>query len=425
MQGPQPSKGSWRAALARASVDLRPLRASAPFRALFASRGLAQLGSLAAETALLIQAKQLTESPLVVGFLGAVEVAPLVVFGLAGGHLADRLDRRRLALACEVALAAVAVLLTVNALLPQPQIAVVFVAAGLTMALSSLQRPSLDAAVPRLVVPQQLAAAAALNSLFSNAGQIVGPALGGLVAAGPGPAVVYGVDALTFAASVGLLLNLPSLRPRPGDPTVDVEIGGLRGLLEGFRYAAMHQELLGSYLVDLAAMILAYAVPLYPFFAGLLQANWATGLLFSAEAVGGLLVSVTSGWLGRIRRYGLGIAIAAAVWSAAIAALGLAPDIVVALLLLVVAGAGDMVSGVLRDALWNRVIPDRVRGRMAGIALLSYGLGPSIGQVRGGVFAGRLGVSRAITAGGVSALLAVGALTLALPRYRRFRVPDA
>lgn len=406
-------------------MDLRPLRAGGPFRALFVSRGLAQLGSLAAETALLIQAKQLTESPFVVGLLGAVEIVPLAVFGLAGGHLADRWDRRRLALSCEAGLVVVALMLTVNALLPRPQVAVLFLAAGLTMALSSLQRPSLDAAVPRLVAPPQLAAAAALNALFSNASQIVGPALGGLVATGPGPALVYGFDALTFAVSVGLLLRLPSLRPRPGDVTQEVEIGGLRGLLEGFRYAVTHQELLGSYVVDLAAMIFAYAVPLYPFIAGLLQANWATGLLFSAEAVGALLVSVTSGWLGRIQRYGLAIAIAAAVWSAAIAALGLAPDIVVALLLLMVAGAGDMVSGVLRDALWNRVIPDRVRGRMAGIALLSYGLGPSIGQVRGGVLAGRLGVRQAVSVGGMSAVLAVGTLTLALPRYRRFRMPDS
>jgi MFS family permease len=397
---------------------------SVPFRALFLSRGLAMLGSLAAETALLIQAKELTESPLVVGLLGVAEVVPLVVFGLIGGHLADRWDRRRLALGCEAGLLVVALVLTVNALLPRPQIAVLFVAAALTMAISSLQRPSLDAAVPRLVVRDQLAAAAALDSLFGNASQIVGPALGGLVATGPGPAAVYGFDAVTFAVSIGLLFRLPSLRPRAGDPTEEVPIGGWHGLLEGFRYAVTHQELLGSYLVDLAAMIFAYAVPLYPFMAGLLHANWAAGLLFSAEAVGGLVVSATSGWLGRVRRYGLGISLAAAVWAVAIAALGLAPNIVVALVLLMVAGAGDMVSGVLRDALWNRVIPDRVRGRMAGIALLSYGLGPTIGQVRGGAVAGRFGVRQAITLGGVSALLAVGGLTLALPRYRRFRVPD-
>lgn len=97
----------------------------------------------------------------------------------------------------------------------------------------------------------------------------------------------------------------------------------------------------------------------------------------------------------------------------------------VALLLLVVAGAGDMVSGVLRDALWNRIVPDRVRGRMAGIALLSYGLGPSVGQVRGGLIASRLGVRRAVSIGGIAAVLAVGVVTLSLPRYRRFRVPDA
>ncbi|MBO0702998.1 MAG: MFS transporter, partial [Candidatus Dormibacteraeota bacterium] len=144
--------GGWRVALSRVSVDLAPLRASGGFRSLFLSRGFAALGSQAAETALLIQAKQLTESPLVVGLLGSVEIVPLVVFGLLGGHLADHWDRRRLALACEVGLLVVALVLTANTLLPRPQIAILFVAAALTMAISSLQRPSLDAAVPRLVV---------------------------------------------------------------------------------------------------------------------------------------------------------------------------------------------------------------------------------------------------------------------------------
>ncbi|MGH7912725.1 MAG: MFS transporter, partial [Candidatus Dormibacteraceae bacterium] len=128
--------------------------------------------------------------------------------------------------------------------------------------------------------------------------------------------------------------------------------------------------------------------------------------------------------LGRVRRFGLWIAAAAATWGVAIACLGLAPDLAVALALLVVAGAADMVSATLRDTLWNRIIPDRLRGRLAGIELLSYALGPSLGQVRGGALAGWLGVRRAITIGGVTAVLGVGALCLLIPRYRRFQSAD-
>ncbi|MGH7919816.1 MAG: MFS transporter, partial [Candidatus Dormibacteraceae bacterium] len=256
----------WRA-IARHQLDLAPLRSSRDFRLLFLSRVTIYLGTQAAEVALLVQAKQLTGSPLVVGLLGAVEIVPLVVFGLYGGHLADRWDRKRLALICEAGLLVCAAGLTANALLPRPSVAVLFVAAGLTMALSSLQRPSIEAAIPRLVAREQLAAAAVLISVGSNAAAIVGPAVGGALASYPGPAIIFGVDTLTFAISMVLLGRLSPLPPPA--PQGDRPLGGLRGVAEGFGYVATHPELLGSYLVDWMAMVLGYAVPLYPFMAGL------------------------------------------------------------------------------------------------------------------------------------------------------------
>ena len=123
-------------------------------------------------------------------------------------------------------------------------------------------------------------------------------------------------------------------------------------------------------------MIFAYPNALFPFVAAELHAPWATGLMFAAPSVGAFGVTVASGWMGRVRRHGMAIAVAAAGWGLAMTGFGLAPDIYLALGALVLARAADMVSGIFRDTLWNQTIPDALRGRVAGVELLSYGVGP-------------------------------------------------
>ncbi len=205
-------------------------------------------------------------SPVLVGLLGAVEVVPLVIFGLYGGVLADRLDRRRLAVWTEAGLGLTAVALTVNAAGPRPLLWPLYACAAATMALAALQRPSLDAAVPRLLPEDRLASGSALLSLGASTGAIAGPAIGGVLAAGPGPATAYGLDAVSFGVSVALLLRLRPL-PRPTDQDqADQEqarVPRLSGILAGLRYARGRPDLLGSYLADLAdlaAMLLAYGL---------------------------------------------------------------------------------------------------------------------------------------------------------------------
>jgi MFS family permease len=170
---------------------------------LFASRTVTLLGSQATEVALLVQVKQLTGSALDVGLLGAIELVPLVAFGLYGGVLADRLDRRKLALWSEAGLGGFAVILMVNALLPRPAVWPVYLVAAGVMGLAALQRPSLDASVPRIVPRDKLTAASALLSLSANTGFIVGSSVGGVLAAGPGPGIVYAADVVSFALSFG------------------------------------------------------------------------------------------------------------------------------------------------------------------------------------------------------------------------------
>ena len=239
---------------------------------MFTSRTVAYLGSQAAEVALLVQAQRITGSPLVVGTLGLAELVPLVVFGLYGGVLADRFDRRALMRWSEPGLAGCAVLLLVNALLPHPLLWPLYVIAGLMMGLASLQRPAFEAATPRVVPRAQLTAAAAIMSLSTNASVLVGSSLGGVLAAAPGPWLVYALDAAGFAVSFVMLSRLPPLPPAREDAVPDdsgslADGPALREILVGLRYAVGRRDLLGSYLADLSAMIFAYPNAMLPFLA--------------------------------------------------------------------------------------------------------------------------------------------------------------
>ena len=406
--------GSW------LRMDLSPL-AGRDFRLLFGSGMVTLLGAQATDVALVVQVKQLTGSTLAVGLLGAAELVPLVVFALYGGVLADRLDRRRVIRWCEGALGACSLLLLADSLLSRPLLWPLYVVVAAMNALAALQRPSVEASIPRVVPPGRLTAAVTMNAGTQNLGVILGSSLGGVLAASAGPAVVYALDAATTVAAFALLMRLGPI-PAP-EPDEHAPQGGLRAVLAGLRYARGRPELMGSYLADLAAMTMSYPAALFPFLAAELHASWAVGLMFACPSIGALLITIPSGWMNRVRRHGLAIALAACAWGLAVVAFGLAPDIAVALATLVLAGAADMVSGIFRDLLWKQTIPDALRGRMAGIELLSYAVGPSAGQLRAGGVASLTTPRFSLTSGGVLCVAGVGLVCLAFPGFVRYRAP--
>jgi MFS family permease len=396
-------------------MDLRPLRHSRDFRWLFASGLVTYLGSMVTYVAVPFQVAELTGSFVAVGAIGLAELVPLVVFGLWGGAIADAVDRRTMVVITEVVLLVLALALLVNALLPNPQLWVLYVVVMLLAAADGLQRPSLEAIVPRVVAHDELAAAGALISLRWQLGGIVGPALGGLLIAGFGVWSAYAFDALTFLVSAVALWRIRSIPP--GDAA---EPASVRRIAEGMRYAWSRKDLLGTYAIDLMAMTLAFPYALFPFLAEDLGAPWALGLLYSAGAVGSLLATATSGWTSHVHRHGRAVVWAAVGWGLAIAGAGLAREVWLVLLMLGLAGAADMVSGLFRMLIWNQTIPDELRGRMAGIELLSYSVGPTLGQVRASGVAQLTSLRTSIVSGGL--LCAVGGVVLAaaLPSLWRY-----
>ncbi|MFD9822693.1 MFS transporter [Streptomyces violascens] len=391
--------------------DLAPWRASADFRLLWVQGLITNFGSFMAMVALPLQIKELTDSPLAVGAMGAVELVPLVLFGLYGGALADAVDRRKVILATEAGLGLLALILLVNALLPNPMLWPLYVVAAGVSALAGLQRPALDSLMARIVPHDHLPAAAALNALRWQLGAIAGPSLAGLVVAYAGTATAYATTIGTFTVSVVMCARLT-----PAPPAHDAQKPSLRGIAEGARYAWSRPVLLGTYAIDLAAMFFAFPNAIFPFLADSLGADWSLGLMYAAGSVGSVLLSLTSGWTSRVRRHGLFVVVGAVVWGTAMAGAGLFGNVWLVLACLAVAGAGDMLSGLGRSTIWNQTIPEELRGRLAGIEVLSYSVGPQLGQVRAGAMAGWTGTRTAVWSGGVACVAAVGLLAAALPK---------
>ena len=399
----------------RWGVDLTPLRTSRDFSLVFAGAGISGLGSFITYVTIPYQVFVLTDSPLLVGVLGLCELVPLLFMAFVGGALADYVDRRRLVIFGELAFTVLTGVLLANALLGKPQLWILFAIAALSTAIDGLQRPALDAIIPRLVPPTQIPAASVLNSLRMNIASLAGPALAGVLLATVDIAWVFAIDLGTFAVSLVCLALVRSVPP-PQAP----ERPSLRSAIAGLKYARSRPELLGTYLVDINAMFFAMPQALYPFVAERLGGPAVLGLLYAAPSAGSLLATLTSRWTARVHRHGLGVIFAAAAWGVAIVGFGLSSTLWLALVCLTVAGGSDMISGIFRSIIWNQTIPDHMRGRLAGIEMLSYSIGPTLGNFRSGVAARFIGVSGSIVWGGVLCVVGTAVLAAVLPAFSRY-----
>lgn len=395
-------------------MDLSPLRIR-DFRLLFTASGVSSFGSVITYVTIPFQVKELTNDPLMVGLLGVCELVPLLFMAFVGGALADYVDRRKLVFYSEVAFTVLTCMLLINALMGTPQIWLLFVIAALMASVNGLQRPAMDAIIPRLAPAEKMPAVAALTSLRWQAAQIGGPTIAGVLIASTHIAWVYAFDLATFLVSLGCIALIRAVPPPEA-----ADRPSLRSVVDGLRYARSRPELMGTYLIDINAMFFAFPVALYPFLADRYGGPEVLGLFYAALAGGSLAVTVTSGWTGRIYRHGLAVTLAAAVWGVGIVLFGMAGSLWLALLGLFIAGAGDMVSGIFRATIWNQTIPDHLRGRLAGIEMLSYMTGPMLGQTRAGLGARFLGSSGSVVWGGVLCIAGTVALAAALPAFLRY-----
>jgi MFS family permease len=401
--------------MSKIAIDLTPLKKYPDFRNLWTAGLISYLGSMITYVALPFHLKEITGSYLAVGILGIIEIVPLIIFGLYGGVLADSVDRKKMIWATEAAALVIVLILLANSVLPNPKTFVIYVAAALFAMVDGLQRPSMGAILPRLVNHEDLPSATNLLTLRWQFGVIVGPTLGGIIFSTMSISAGYAVDIATYLVSLVFLMKVRNI-----PPSNEAEKPSLAALLEGVRYAFSRQDLLATYIIDLAAMFFAMPNALFPFWADLLGSPWALGLFYSAGIAGAVVVTLTSGWTKNYRFHGKAIIWAAIGWGAAIALSGLTHSLVLVLICLAIAGGSDQISALFRQTIWNQTIPDNLRGRLAGIELLSYSIGPLAGQMRAASMAAATSLSFSVTSGGVICVIVVGILAILMPKFRKY-----
>ena len=400
---------------ANLAIDFSPLKRYPDFRRLWLSGLISYFGSMFTYVALPFQVKELTGSYLAVGLIGLVEIIPLVVFGLYGGVLADHMDRKRMIWVTEFAALFLSTILLINSLLPSPKLAVIYIVAALFSAVDGLQRPSADAILPRLVEHKDLPAASALMSLRWQIGMVTGPALAGVLISIAGVSAGFILDILTYFLALFILIRVKNVPPMKSS-----EKPSFSSLVAGVKYATSRKDLMGTYLVDLAAMFFAMPTALFPFWAEQVGAPWALGLFYAAGTIGSILVTLTSGWVKSYTKHGRAIFLAALGWGVAITLAGVSNNLFLILLFLILAGASDMVSALFRSTLWNQSIPDEFRGRLAGVELISYSVGPLGGQTRAGFTAEITSLRTSVVSGGLLCIGFVTLFTALLPEFRKY-----
>jgi len=397
---------------------LAPIRHSRDYRLLYFGQSANTTGSMICFVALPYQAYSISHSSLVVGLLSCVELIPVLLAGLLGGALADSLERRKLILISQTCSAICILGLAVNALASR-QLWLLFVFAALLTGSFSLQRPSVEVIVPRLVAHEDLHASSALSTLLGTFSNTLGPLIGGALLVGGVPLAYF---AAAGTAAAGLI---PFALMAPSSPGPDADRPSVSGLLEGLRYARSRSDLLGTYLIDIGAMLFGAPYAVFPQIAAGLGGPAVLGLLYAAPGFGSLAVSLTSSWTRHVHHHGRAIAFSVCGWGIAITAFGFAPGLPLAVLALAAAGGADCVSGLFRMTMWNQSIPARVRGRMAGLEMISYSTGEPVGNLEAGALATLTGSVRfAVVSGGLLSLLGAAIVSLALPALWRYDARD-
>ncbi|HLH30581.1 MAG TPA: MFS transporter [Terriglobia bacterium] len=397
-------------------LSIAPLKKHHDYRLLYTGQLVSMFGSMITYVAVPYQVYDLTHSSFAVGMLGASQLVPLLLFALWGGAYADAMDRRRLLIVSEIFMTAGSLALALNGLLVHPSVALIFVVSAAMSACNGFHRPALDAMTPRLVDREDLTAVSALNSFRFSMSAIGGPALGGICITALGYPLTYTLDVLSFLVS---LVSLAAIRRMP--PADGTSRPGIQSISEGLKYALSRPELIGTYAVDMVAMTFAMPMALFPAMAISWGGAKAAGWLYSAMSIGSLFTTLFSGWTSKVMRHGAAVVTAAAIWALAIVGVGFAPGLYTAVVCLAMAGAADSVSAVFRGTIWNETIPSDLRGRLAGVEMISYLSGPLLGNARAGWVASISSNTISIVSGGMTCFIGVLLCIPLLPAFWNYR----
>lgn len=422
MSVPEPAR---RSRLRRIAIDLTPLRVSRDFRLLYFAGFVSALGVQVARTAIYIQVFDLTRSTVAVGMIGLTGFVALVLGTLIGSGFIDAHDRRTTLAWTQVALIAASALLVIGATMDRSGLWLVFMANAIMAFTSAIDGPARQAMIPRLVGTRLLPSAVTLNQVAWQTVSIVGPAVGGVVIAVTGGyALPYWFNLVTYGA---LLLAALAMHPMPPERAERV-VRGRRAVTEGLGFVRRNRLIQSTFVIDLIAMIFGLPVALFPVIAisQFHRGAAVVGLLFAAPSVGALLQAVASGWAKHVVRQGVAVLWSVAGWGAAIAAFGLVGTrLWLALLLLAVAGAADVISAIFRSTIMQVTTPDHLRGRVGALFTLVVTGGPRLGDFEAGVVAQAFSPTISVVTGGLACIVGAGVVAAVYPELRRYRAEVA
>jgi len=352
------------------------------------------------------------------GTLGLVRIVPVLIFALAGGLLADTLDRRRLMIITNVVQIIPAALLAALSFIGRETVWVLYLLTAIGAAAGTFETPARQSLVPNIVPREQMTNAVSLVTLSWQIGQIVGPALAGVLLAQLNIGVVYAFNVVSFVAIVVALLRM---RYRGGAAERPAGLGP-GAVLEGFRFVYREKIVWGTMLLDFFATFFSSARTMLPIVAGdvLGIGEIGYGLLSAAQPVGALVAGAITSLRGEIRRQGIVLLASVAVYGVATALFGVSVSTALSFVLLALTGAGDTVSTVIRGTIRQVVTPDRLRGRMVGVNMMFFMGGPQLGELEAGLVASLLGAPLAILTGGIATVLLTALIAWRYPRLRNY-----
>ena len=363
------------------------------------------------------QVYEITRRPLDLGLVGLMQFLPGLVLFLPAGHTADIVDRRKLLLWCYGGFTLCSVTLLGMALGESPSVRVIYIVSLMLGTVRTFNWPASRALLPQLVPEEHFANAVAWNASAFQAAMIAGPAVGGFVyALFRGPAAVYAMSVM-FSIAAGLL----TLRIRPAAVTLSRGPVNAKTVLAGLGYIWRQKVVLGSISLDMFAVLLGGSVALLPIYASeiLKTGPWGLGLLRSAPAVGAAMMAIVVAYRPVRRRAGPVMLWCVAGFGVFTIAFGLSRSLILSMAALVLVGASDMVSVIIRATLVQVATPDAMRGRVNAVDMLFIGVSNELGEFESGLTAHWLGTVPAVVVGGVGTLVVIGIWAWIFPELRR------
>jgi len=348
----------------------------------------------------------LTKSALALGLVGLFRGVPIIICSLAGGVVADAVDRKRAMIVTQTVMLLTAVLLTAATLSGLESVWPIYVLSGISAAAQAFDTPARQALMPTLVPEEDFPNAVSLGVIVFNIAIIVGPAIAGFILAETGPAIIYGFNALSFLAVIGAVIAMRT----SGKPELQRgrrEALSFGALKEGLRFVWQTPIIVQTMTLDFAATFFGSATLLLPIFAQerLHVGARGYGFLAAAPAVGSVLTALVMARIGSFQRQGRLVVASVAVFGVATAGFGVSTVYWVSLLMLATLGAADTVSTVLRQTIRQLVTPNQLRGRMTSINMMFFMGGPQLGELEAGALAAVIGAPLSVVVGGLGALI--------------------